>query len=253
MTVFTVLPMSLSRTDLLQIDLNQAVELSDYRLEPNAYAQFDFNNTDDRVLQSVNSNKSLNLVTASTNTNRPIYNEDYMSFNSGRGTFLQTDLIDNSSLSGFTLSAVVRIPAVVLPTPITAIFGLWSKASLGAMLYFRNNKLNLAASAGLTHRELTNPVFDSWMHLTLSVDNVAKRVSALIVANQQVLEFSYALTSREYADVALILGNAAIAGSTYLNADYSEFIIFDRALSSIDTTQLYRRAKKRSADKGIVI
>lgn len=251
--LFTVLPISLSRTDLLQIDLSQAEDLSDHTMEGSAYAQFDFNNTDDRVLQSVNSKKSLNLVTAPTNTNRPIYNENYISFNSGRGTFLQTDLVDNASINGFTLSAVVRIPAVTLPSSLAAIFGVWTGASSGAMLYFRNNKLNLAASAGQTNKELIDPVFDSWMHLTLSVDNVAKRVSALIVANQQVLEFSYALTSREYADAALILGNATLAGSTYLNADYSEFVVFKTALSVAEMMQLYNRAKTRSADKGIVV
>lgn len=253
--LFTVLPITLSRSDLAQIDLSQAEDLSDYSIEPSAYAQFNFNKASADVLNSINNSKLLSLITNAANANRPVYNQNHLSFKSGRGTFLQSDLIDNSSLSGFTLSAVVRIPTQTFTTTNYGIMGAWNASSIGAITYLRDtNKIIAMATPSQSHREAATIVYDKFIHLNFIVDNTNKKFKVISTIEGVSSEFSFDITAaRTFSDIGLILGNGFVSGSTYMTADYSEFLLFNKALSGTEISQIYSRAKKRSADKGIVI
>lgn len=253
MSLFTVIPVSSSRTDLPIINAADIESLKDFKIETDAYAQYSFGASSASLTSLIN-NQSLTLVSSASNTNVPTYSQNYLSFNSGRGTYLATNLTDNSSLTGFTLSAVVRVPTQTLTTTgLYGLMGIWSASSYGAIAYCRNGKINCAASAGQVHTETINQRFDKWMHITLSIDNVARTLTLTSVIDNVMTTNSYALTSRVYSDAVIGLGNMFVAGTTYMLADCAELIVFNKSVTAAEITAVYQRTKKRMAIKNIVI
>lgn len=252
MTVFTVLPISLARNDLETVNLQDATDLSDYRFESTAYGQWNFNKSNSDVLKSIINNKTLTVATGS-NTNIPIYNADHIDYTSGNSAYLQTDLPDSNGKSGYTISTVVRIPVQSMTSSLRAIFGQWTASATGSMMYFRNGKLDVAVTTGLVNHEIIDTVYEQWMFLALSVDNVNKKVICKVKIGAFEFEQEFSLTSRTYSNVNHILGNGVLGAANLLRAQYSEYVVFDKALSHLELGLLLGRTIKRSASKSIVI
>lgn len=224
--------------------------------ETDAYAHWDFKNDSNSLVDLIGKKT---LVVQDGASVQPLYTDTNVQLSLTQGNSLITPLTDTSTQS-FTLAAVVKVNQ----ESISILFGnlvqspntLYSGTSgftsnKKGYVTVKPSKGSPASANGVSSLDV-GIVLDTskYMFLAVTVDKTTKKASVFISqGSQSFAEKVYTAPKYENTN-KLAVGNAFYKGKIG-TANYSEFVMFDKALTLNQLESLKERALTRSYDKNI--
>lgn len=251
--LFTRLPFVVNDADLPVIPASDIRTFVDYEVDSAPYDHWLLSGSSEALTGKV-AGRMLTPQSVS-----PIYLSTHTVIDGHIGKGLLTDLTDSAAQS---MAIIIKRPAN-MPAGLQLLFGALDSGT-GSAGYFEDigagdtMTCNLRGWGGsFTKPSLRLPgVTGDWLFLALSESSGSGSSTGIVFAGGSPDGNSAALTmpvNKTVTGRKLGLGNAFLAGGLGLNLEVAEFVLWNRAISLVELGDIYSRAKKRMAGRGLAL